>query len=206
MNEGTALTILGRAIDEAFGEVWEDAEVERLHDRLTAGGYARLTSPEGPYLDLFVLGKAEPKGSYRPVPTAQGARVISSNKHEAAWSRAVRRAAKDAMGRTEIEPGPVIVRLAFTLSRANRRDRQGPEPIGSPDLDKLARSVLDALAGVAYADDGQVVELACSKRWAPDGAHESAEGVAISVLRRRGMPPMQERALLHRPEGSGPSD
>ena len=37
--------------------------------------------------------------------------------------------------------------------------------IQSPDLDKLVRSVLDALTGYAYIDDRQVGSLVASKEW-----------------------------------------
>lgn len=36
-------------------------------------------------------------------------------------------------------------------------------PQTKPDLDNIAKAVLDALNGIAYDDDKQVVELACEK-------------------------------------------
>lgn len=35
-----------------------------------------------------------------------------------------------------------------------------------PDVDNLAKAVLDALNGIAFADDSQVGELIVGKRWA----------------------------------------
>ena len=40
------------------------------------------------------------------------------------------------------------------------------EPMKKPDIDNIAKIVLDALNGVAYKDDKQVVELHCYKRYA----------------------------------------
>jgi len=46
------------------------------------------------------------------------------------------------------------------------RDSAPLRPFVRPDVDKQARQVLDAITGVLYADDGQVVELAASKHYA----------------------------------------
>lgn len=42
------------------------------------------------------------------------------------------------------------------------------EPMKKPDIDNIAKIVLDALNGVAYKDDKQVVELHCYKRYAAE--------------------------------------
>jgi Holliday junction resolvase RusA-like endonuclease len=47
-----------------------------------------------------------------------------------------------------------------------------------PDIDKLARGVLDALSGVLFHDDAQVIDLRVGKRYA--GADEPASA-AIRV-------------------------
>ena len=73
--------------------------------------------------------------------------------------------------------GPVQVMAIFTFPRpkshygtgmnANRVRLSAPShPDGRPDLDKLARAVLDGLTqGGAFKDDGQVCELLCRKRY-----------------------------------------
>jgi crossover junction endodeoxyribonuclease RusA len=38
-------------------------------------------------------------------------------------------------------------------------------PASRPDIDKLARAVLDALTGVAFRDDSQVAKLDLLKLW-----------------------------------------
>ena len=40
-----------------------------------------------------------------------------------------------------------------------------PSHPGKPDIDKLCRAVLDALTGILYHDDAQVVSLNASKRY-----------------------------------------
>lgn len=70
--------------------------------------------------------------------------------------------------------GPVSLRLTFTLPRPKSHYRTGARAgelreaapayhSTRPDGDKLARAVLDALAGVAYLDDGQVARLEVRK-------------------------------------------
>lgn len=72
--------------------------------------------------------------------------------------------------------GTLSLWLVFTLTRPKSHYRTGshrgelkataPEYVSTrPDVDKLARAVLDALTGVAFVDDGQVAELVCSKRY-----------------------------------------
>lgn len=46
------------------------------------------------------------------------------------------------------------------------------------DADKIARSTLDALTGVAYRDDRQVVALAVERVWCAEGEWE---GATVSV-------------------------
>lgn len=46
------------------------------------------------------------------------------------------------------------------------KDSAPARPARKPDVDKWARHTLDALTGVLYADDGQVVSLLCEKFYA----------------------------------------
>lgn len=50
-----------------------------------------------------------------------------------------------------------------------------PYPITAPDIDKLTRSVLDAMTGVIYANDSQVVALQVRKLYAASAAEERTE-------------------------------
>jgi Holliday junction resolvase RusA-like endonuclease len=74
----------------------------------------------------------------------------------------------------KIAAAPVHVRMTFNLPRpaghygsgknAGKVRASAPrEHVTKPDLDKLARCVLDALTGVVYADDSQVVGINASK-------------------------------------------
>ena len=60
--------------------------------------------------------------------------------------------------------GPVSVYVKFWLSKR-----------GKPDIDNLIKTVLDALNGVAYADDSQIVSVFAEKR-VPDRIVQGARG------------------------------
>ena len=65
--------------------------------------------------------------------------------------------------RTEFHarPAAVVVDVIFLLPQIKKpRQRY---PTGKPDIDKLSRGILDALTGIAYDDDSQVVQLNAQK-------------------------------------------
>ena len=84
--------------------------------------------------------------------------------------------------KTPIE-GPCEVKLVFKLKRRksdfnSKGEVKSKAPqhyvIKKNDLDKLVRSTLDGLTGVAYKDDCQVIRILASKRYA-DFEDEGAE-------------------------------
>jgi crossover junction endodeoxyribonuclease RusA len=54
---------------------------------------------------------------------------------------------------------PVSVAVVFTFVRPASVSQKRTQMVVRPDLDKLIRAVLDALTGVLYEDDSQVVEF-----------------------------------------------
>ncbi len=133
-------------------------------------------------LDIFVPG----------IPVAQGSMVAVTNK---ATGRAFLKHGTDKhckslrewrtkiateariFGGLVIEK-PVRVSVEFTLPRPpTHLKKNGDLRKGYPelpilcvgDIDKLARSVLDALTGPTFKDDSQVVILECRKRYERDG-------------------------------------
>jgi crossover junction endodeoxyribonuclease RusA len=74
--------------------------------------------------------------------------------------------------------GPVSLALAFHLSRPVSLPKKVIDHTKKPDLDKLVRAVKDALKGVMYRDDAQVVDLHASKVYAtgPVGVFVTVEG------------------------------
>lgn len=56
-----------------------------------------------------------------------------------------------------------------------KRRREQAEPVVRPDVDNFAKTVLDALQGVAFGDDSQVVELFVRKHYAREGSQPGWE-------------------------------
>lgn len=133
-----------------------------------------------PVRRLFVPGDAAPQGSKRHVG---GGRMIESSKAVGPWRERVALAAH--RHGYEVLTGPVRVDLEFIRPRpVSTPKRSTPPAIKKPDLDKLTRAILDALTGIAYADDAQVTELHSIKRLAELGeapGFTETPGVWITV-------------------------
>jgi Holliday junction resolvase RusA-like endonuclease len=70
--------------------------------------------------------------------------------------------------------GPIEARLVFwfecpATAHSKRTPRPAEPKITPPDVDNAAKSVLDALNGVAYADDKQVCRIVAEKWVAAQG-------------------------------------
>ena len=95
----------------------------------------------------------------------------------------VRKAAQDAMGKTDLLETPIAVYLYFRLpipqSYSKKRSEaclNGSEKhIKRPDLDNLIKSVLDGMNGVVFKDDSQITSLHCTK------VYSNVAGVNILV-------------------------
>lgn len=138
---------------------------------------------------FFAAGRPAAQGSKRHVG---GGRLIESSRQVGPWREIVRQAAVEAMaGRPPIE-GPVYLVQVFALPRpkshygtgrnSGQVKRGAPHrPPVRPDLDKLARAVGDALTGVCYRDDAQVVNLCAAKYYVMPSGRLSVPGVEIRV-------------------------
>ena len=117
-----------------------------------------------------------PKGWKRPVITAD-------NKRTKPWRQDVKAAALVAMeyGKVPFMGKGVAVSLAchFYFVRPKSAKSSVIHKTTRPDLDKLIRSVADALKGVVYEDDSQVVSLSLIKEFAPR-PHAQISVVALS--------------------------
>jgi crossover junction endodeoxyribonuclease RusA len=126
--------------------------------------------------EIWVAGIPAPQGSKRHVGNG---RMIESSKAVGPWREAVR--AETA--RIMVSPfySPVKIALFFRFPRPKSHFRTGRNahllcasapayPATKPDLDKLARAVLDGLTdGGAWQDDAQVVAIAAAKEYASPG-------------------------------------
>jgi crossover junction endodeoxyribonuclease RusA len=124
-----------------------------------------------------VDGNPAPQGSKRHVGHG---RMVEASKRLRPWRATVAAAVKAAVGaRVPFPVGPVTVTLEFVMPRpVSTPKRSTPPAIRRPDIDKLARAVLDGITGTAIADDSQVTLMVAHKRIA-----EIAEtpGVVIEI-------------------------
>jgi Holliday junction resolvase RusA-like endonuclease len=133
------------------------------------------------------------------LPVPQGSKkVIGKNVIEMAdarlrsWRQDVASQARVAMEGASPYIEPVDVRLMFWLPRpqghfgtGRNSERLKPTapiaPAVHPDLDKLARAVLDALTGIVFRDDKQVVGMTLSKLYAQDQFHPGMMGSVMEL-------------------------
>jgi len=93
-------------------------------------------------------------------------RTKTDSKHGKSFAAAVQWAARRA-GVTMVPKGRgVTVSVIYGFARPKGRDRLRCDPCVRPDVDKLCRALMDALTGIAYHDDGQVVALSVRKIYA----------------------------------------
>lgn len=125
-----------------------------------------------------VYGEAKPAGSKRAFTHPHTGRPIltdDSGKAGKDWRRAVADAAAEAAP-PELLRDALEVTFTFYRLRPKSHHRTGANaallrdsapayPITRPDVLKLARAAEDAMSGVVYADDAQIVDEHLHKRY-----------------------------------------
>jgi Holliday junction resolvase RusA-like endonuclease len=122
-------------------------------------------------LHWFVEGTPVPQGSKTATVINGRAVMFEANKKHKAWRDHVRA----TVGKLETpSTQPVRVELQFWFERPKTVKREHMSV--KPDLDKLSRSVLDAITGGILKDDSQVVILNARKEYG------DKPGVLIRVM------------------------
>lgn len=138
---------------------------------------------------MFVVpGRAQPAGSKRAFIRNGKAVVVDANPASGAWKERVALVAASAYGASPPIVGPVTLEVVVTMLRPQSDWlRSGalsksarPHPTIRPDLLKLARAVEDALTGIVYVDDAQIVLEVLRKEY---GARDE---VTVRVERMQG--------------------
>ena len=114
-----------------------------------------------------VVGVAAPKGSTRAFMPKGGKYpvVTHDNPRTRGWQHLVADGAQRVAG-DGLFVGPVALVVTFHLPRPKSLPRRVRHVTTAPDLDKLVRCTSDALTGILYADDSQVVDLEAHKVYA----------------------------------------
>lgn len=138
------------------------------------GCRTRHPSAQQPEVRFAVTGLPVTQGS-KTAFVVKGRPVLKESGGDAlkAWRYAIATEARGAAATTGgMLLGPLAVNLAFGLPKpasAPKRKRTWPIAQRSGDVDKLARAALDAMTGVVFADDAQVIALAVTKDYGPPG-------------------------------------
>ncbi len=125
-------------------------------------------------LEFVVWGTAVPKGSARAfVPKGWKRPIITTDNNSLkAWEQVVRAELQRVMAESDrtllmtLFDAPVFVRCVFHLPRPKSLPARVRHHVKRPDVDKLARGLIDALRGVAFRDDVQVAALHAYKVYA----------------------------------------
>lgn len=137
--------------------------------------------------EFWVPGKPIQQGSKIPMLPRGHRRPIlveAKSPELKAWRKLINETAQvEMIGKYRIEkPSAAKIWVQFVMPRPASLPKRGPTRLCNvtPDLDKLARAVGDALTGVCYADDGMINAWHAEKRTAePD----EPIGVLITVYR-----------------------
>ena len=174
-----------RALPLAGGAVVEVPDGFLSEARSFSGQDAGLSSrregfdspPRYQGVRFFVPGVPQPGGSKRGFPVKlksgkQRIAIVEDAKHNAAWRAVVSLAARQHVDRPFA--GPVVVFFDFVMPRPKHHFGTGRNaarlrpgaPLAhtiKPDRTKLQRSTEDALTGIVWGDDCQVVAGGTSK-------------------------------------------
>ena len=116
------------------------------------------------HFTCFVRGIPAPQGSKRAFNVGDRAVVVDVNPRKLKdWRSAINSVLQDKWEGPPLE-GAVSVELNFQLLRPpSVSEKKRPYPSVMPDIDKLARAALDAMTGIVFRDDAQVVLLMVEK-------------------------------------------
>lgn len=132
-------------------------------------------------IDIFIAGKARPAGALTAGTRKDGSTFLRHSRRPKMllWRSEIGARARKAVAGSPPSANPIRIRLVFYIARPKAHYGTGrnehrlkndapayPTPRSVADIDKLERTVLDALTGIVYLDDSQVVDLAARKVYA----------------------------------------
>lgn len=129
-----------------------------------------------------VFGNPAPQGSKIPGVSSKTGKMFvreQAGQKLTHWRTAVMEAAGTARGDDNMILGPVAITVLFWVPRpASISVAKRPHPVVEPDLDKMIRTIGDALQEKTGAgmikDDKQIIRITAEKRYASEKASEAA--------------------------------
>jgi crossover junction endodeoxyribonuclease RusA len=111
--------------------------------------------------------------------------ITSSNSKLKPWRQEIAGVAQSAMRLSNfglLENVPVAVEAAFYFDKPKSAKKSLKYKITKPDCDKLLRGLFDALTGIVFKDDAQIVECSLRKDFG------TPSRVEVSVSSESGFP------------------
>ena len=135
-------------------------------------------------ISFTVLGKPQPQGSMkgfviqgkdgkkpRAILTSDNSKM-KPYRQQVGWSALDARARAGYAGLFADKHVAVGVEFKFYFEKPPSISKKRTNYVVKPDVDKLCRSTFDALTGILFSDDSQVIQLIASKHY---GLPERAE-------------------------------
>ncbi len=127
----------------------------------------------------YITGTPKPQGSKKAFVIKGKAILVDASEGNYEWRRVVTNELANDPDLIRYK-GAVNVSLSFFLEKA--KSNKTNLMTQKPDIDKLARSVLDAMTNAELIeDDSRVIYLAASKQWAENGS----PGVLITIWQEK---------------------
>lgn len=141
-------------------------------------------------IQFFVAGDPQPKGSTRSFYVKKLDRVVTTttNKNTKHWQLRIATEAQHANESRAVsffcpdKECAYEVEALFLFARPKSLPKKVKANTRRPDLDKLARAILDGLADILLPDDSQVVGINARKRYIRNG---ETPGAFIRLRRTR---------------------
>ena len=121
-----------------------------------------------------IIGK--PQGKARPRFDGRHKRTFTPSA-TADYEKRIRQAYIAAGGGIISETAPIAITIMAFYEKAQSCKKEMPTM--KPDWDNIGKAVCDALNGIAYKDDSQVVSANVYKVWASDGLPKVVVNIGV---------------------------
>ncbi len=143
-------------------------------------------------LHIRVYGLPVAQGRPRAFKTPTGQVRVYDPANARDWKRTVQAQVISHKPPVPVE-GPLAVVLRFILRRPRSLPKRELFPARRPDAENLGKAVLDAMEGIIYRDDAQIVRLAIAKDYGPVPGVEIRVERIVDALGWVGWPPKSEK-------------
>jgi crossover junction endodeoxyribonuclease RusA len=153
---------------------------------------------------FFVPGIPAPQGSHKAF-MPRGARfpvITDDNAHTRPW-RAMVALVGSQHGSGDLLEGALTLTAKFYLPRPRTLPKRITEPTRKPDLSKLIRAIEDALTGVLWKDDPQVVLTIAKKLYGSPGCEITIKPVEVERGEDATQATQAEAGVPHQRRGAG---